>query len=107
MNAAPFAPKSGRAGSARARLLGALGCAWWALMLVWAPIAHAGPFIWDEDDDRIDDRIESVNLLGYRFAFENADSLARERIQVVENEGQVLYSIYVVFDHTPQPADFA
>jgi subtilisin family serine protease len=110
MSAAPFCP--GGVGDLGARLLAGtrrIGTRTLltAILVASATHAYAGPFIWDEDTNRIDDRIESVNLLGYRFAFENADSLQRQRIVVTESSGQVLYSIYVVYDHTPTSADLS
>src|SRR5262245_39416198 len=52
-----------------------------ALSLLLAPAAHSDPFIWDDDNDAIDDRIESVQLLGYRFSFENGDTLLQQRFE--------------------------
>ena len=69
--------------------------------------AFATPFIWDQDKDGIDDRIETVHLLGYSFSFENGDTLARQRIQVLQGTGGLLYGIYVVFDHDPTTSDLS
>src|SRR5262245_31232179 len=76
-----------------------------ALLLLLAPAALAGPYIWDQDDDSIDDRIETVQLLGYRFSFENADTLARQRIAVERIAGGLVYGLYVVYDRDPTAAD--
>jgi len=73
-------------------------------LLAPAP-AWAGSYIWDQDDDRIDDRMESVQVGGYRFAFENADSLMRQRIDVSQSPGGLLYGVYVVFQNAPGTAD--
>ncbi|HEY2955288.1 MAG TPA: S8 family serine peptidase [Candidatus Eisenbacteria bacterium] len=71
-----------------------------------APAAVAVPFIWDQDDDHLDDRMETVQLLGYRFSFENGDSLLRQRIAVARGAlGALYYSVYVRFDHPPGDAD--
>src|SRR5205814_1977878 len=60
-----------------------------AMVMLLAPAAHAGPYIWDDDNDAIDDRIESVQLLGFRFSFENADSLLRQRFEVTRVLGSL------------------
>ena len=75
------------------------------LLSMLAPAALAGPYIWDQDDNAIDDRIESVQLLGYRFSFENGDTLARQRIEVTRVAGGLAYGVYVVYNHDPTAAD--
>lgn len=79
-------------------LLAALAC---------AEVASADPFIWDQDGDRIDDRIESVHLLGFTASFENADSLTRQRFEVTRIGLDLIYGIYVVYDSAPDEADIA
>jgi len=76
-----------------------------ALSALAASAAHAGPYIWDQDDNALDDRIESVQLLGYRFSFENGDSLLRQRFEVTRVLGSLAYGVYVVYDHDPTPQD--
>jgi subtilase family protein len=72
------------------------------------PIAHAGqPFIWDDDGDGLDDRMESVQLLGYRYSFEGADTLARQRFEVERTVGNLVYGVYVVFKSPPSLTDLA
>lgn len=79
-----------------------LGC------VLHAPIpALAAPFIWDQDGDGIDDRIETVNILGYQFSFENGDTLSGQRFEVVRHPGGLEYGIYVVYDHDPTASDLA
>jgi hypothetical protein len=79
----------------------ALGC-----LLLGLPLAaQAAPFLWDEDGDRVDDRIETVHLLGYSFAFENQDTLGRQRIGVTRVAADLAYSLYVVYDHVPTNDD--
>ncbi len=73
----------------------------------WAPPCAAGPYIWDQDEDRIDDRIEQVHLLGYSASFEQADTLARQRFEVVRVGGDLLYGVYVIYDHVPTTTDLA
>ncbi len=74
-------------------------------LLAWAPSVSATPFIWDQDDDKLDDRIEEVHLLGYAFSFEQADTLLRQRIEVALMAGTLVYGLYVDFDHAPTNAD--
>src|SRR5205823_6020395 len=76
-----------------------------AMVMLLAPAAHAGPYIWDDDNDAIDDRIESVQLLGFRFSFENADSLLRQRFEVTRVLGSLVYGVYVLYDHDPTQQD--
>jgi subtilisin family serine protease len=80
---------------------------WLLLALLALPDAsRAGqPYIWDQDDDHIDDRIETVHLLGYAFSFENADTLARQRFQVERAGALLAYGAYVVYDHPVTQAD--
>jgi len=67
--------------------------------------ASAGPYVWDQDEDGLDDRMETVQLLGYRFAFVNADTLAPLRFQVTQTLSGLVYTTYVVYDHQPTDAD--
>jgi len=68
-------------------------------------VVFAAPFIWDQDDNKIDDRIESVQLLGYHLAFEGADSLLRKRFAVDPVAGTLIYGIYVDFVQAPTASD--
>ncbi len=69
--------------------------------------ALAGPYVWDQDEDGLDDRMETVNLLGYRFAFANADSLGRARFEVSNSASGVLFTAYVVYANQPTDTDVA
>ncbi|MBI1797840.1 MAG: S8 family serine peptidase [Candidatus Eisenbacteria bacterium] len=75
-----------------------------AFALLVAPIAVAGPFIWDQDNDHIDDRIETVHLLGYTFAFEGGDTLQQKRIDVTPG---LVFGVYVNYAAPPTAADLA
>src|SRR5258706_11856222 len=70
-------------------------------------LAQAAPFIWDQDTDRLDDRIDSVRVVGYSFAFEESDTLKRQRIDVSRVTGGLVFGVYVVFDHDPTNTDLA
>ena len=77
-----------------------------ALVALLASASHSEPLIWDQDEDAIDDRIETVNLLGFKFSFENADTLLRQRVEVTRGLlGSLDYGVYVVYDRVPTDAD--
>ena len=68
--------------------------------------AHAAqPFIWDQDTNGIDDRIELVDSLGYAASFELGDISLRQRILVLQDVPNLLYSVYVRWDHAPTAGD--
>ncbi len=71
-----------------------------------APGARAAsPYIWDEDTNGLDDRLETVNLLGFQYSFVNADTTGRQRVLVTRVPLGLLYGVYVVYDHTPTNSD--
>ena len=77
-------------------------------LVLWAGLAMpaaAGPYIWDQDEDGIDDRMESVHALGYGASFESADTLSRQRFEVSRVPGDLVYGMYVVYDTPPTSAD--
>lgn len=67
--------------------------------------ATAGPYIWDQDENGLDDRMESVHLLGYTQSFESADSLQRQRFVVVREAGTLVYGMYVRYAAAPTTTD--
>jgi subtilisin family serine protease len=74
-----------------------------ALTLVAAP---AQAWLHDRDANRIDDRIERAQTIGFRAAFLNDDPTQKQRFAV--NDGEVLtYPVYVGYDHIPTAADAA
>src|SRR5262249_22535461 len=70
-----------------------------------APVRAAQPFIWDQDGNGIDDRIELVDSVGYSASFIQGDTTLRQRILVLRAVPALLYSVYVRWDHTPTSAD--
>jgi hypothetical protein len=76
-------------------------------LLLLCARAQAGVYVWDQDEDGLDDRMETVQLLGYRFAFVNADTLEPARFQVTQTVSGILFSTYVVYDHVPSDSDVA
>ncbi len=71
------------------------------ITLTAAPAARA--FV-DANANRLDDRIEAVNTLGWNAAFVDQDPTKRMRIGV-ENPLNVTYAIYVGYDHRPTSLD--
>lgn len=67
----------------------------------------ANPWMWDQDANGIDDRIELVESAGLAAAFEDGDPLlGRLRFALFESSGNLLsYGVYVGFDHHPTAAD--
>ena len=101
---APAGPRGRAAGPRRAT--------WLLLLMLLADFVTAtpvraavGPYIWDQDNNGKDDRIESVNLLGWSASFAYGDTLGRQRIQVDRTPTGFLYGVYVLWDHVPTPAD--
>lgn len=78
-----------------------------ALLLTGAASVFAAsqPFIWDQDDDGKDDRIESVHLLGYAASFEYSDTTSRQRIQVARTPGGLAFGVYVLWEYPPTESD--
>lgn len=76
-------------------------------LLVTAVPATAG-WIWDKDQDRIDDRIEAVRTSGIAAAFEGQDPVnGRMVFAVADDAGLLRYGVYVGYDHQPTEADLA
>ena len=76
-----------------------------ALVLTAASAHAAQPFIWDQDGNGIDDRIELVHLQGFSLSFELGDTTLRQRILVVRALPELLYSVFVRWDHAPTSTD--
>lgn len=75
-----------------------------AALLHAVPVHAAQPFIWDDDNDGLDDRMETVDVLGFRFSFEDADTLKRQRF-VVAQGSELVYGVYVMFDDRVTESD--
>ncbi len=69
--------------------------------------AQATGWLWDQDGDKIDDRIEQVGLQGISAAFETGDSLlARQRIAIRDLSATPLrFGVYVGYEQRPTEAD--
>src|SRR5580765_71253 len=101
----PLPKPATRSARRRGRVFPAFAGVVLALALAARPARATQPFIWDQDTNGIDDRIESVHLLGYSASFELGDTTLRQRILVLRAAPGLLYSVYVRWDHTPTPAD--
>src|SRR5207249_7899485 len=64
--------------------------------------AHA--WVYDQNQNRIDDRIESVNASGITAAYENGD-LTRHQLIGVAAGPPIRYRVYVGYDHHPTAVD--
>lgn len=65
----------------------------------------AAPWMWDQDENGIDDRLTEVFLNGINAAFEEADPDGRLRFEVSLVDDVLTYGGYVFFDHLPTSAD--
>lgn len=81
-----------------------------ALLAILAGLVAPGAWaalVWDEDGDGIDDRIGIVQLLGYRYSFEDADTLGRQRFEVIRQASDLIFGAYVRYSEAPDAADAA
>lgn len=77
----------------------------WMLSLVLViGLASSALAYEDRDGNRVDDRIDDVHTLGWNAAFVNGDVQQRMRIGV-ENPADVVFAIYVSYDHKPTTLD--
>jgi hypothetical protein len=63
--------------------------------------------VWDQDQDRIDDRVETVHLAGYQLSFELSDTTLRQRIAVARGPLELQYGVYVLYFSPPSDSDLA
>src|SRR5437867_2952264 len=95
---------AGRSAPPRRRLLFRLAAL--AACLLLPSISRAAPWVWDDDGDHIDDRVENVSLLGYNYSFVGNDTLLQQRFEVARGPlGNLFFGVYVVFDHEPNSND--
>ncbi len=79
-----------------------------------APVG-AGPYIWDQDEDGLDDRMETVHLFGdslgtdagYGRSFAGNDTLQQQRFVVTRSGANLVYGLYVVYEASPTTTDLA
>ena len=77
------------------------------MWLFGASTALAATWIWDRNQDRIDDRITAVHIDGLAAAHVANDLARPERIFVWTDQPEVTFGVYVGFDHKPTDADVA
>ncbi len=77
-----------------------------ALVLAGAGTAHAG-WIWDVDQDRIDDRMAQVETAGPLAARVGGVATGRLRFALLTDTAPFEYGVYVGYDHHPDDADAA
>lgn len=91
--------------SANRTILGALlGCI--LALAGWTHDSHAA-WIWDQNEDRIDDRIVSVEQGGLEAAHVGGVLSGRLRFAVFNTAAPFEYGIYVAYDRIPTAADEA
>lgn len=67
--------------------------------------AAADPWMWDQDENGIDDRLTAVAIGGLLEAYENGDPNGRLRFEVGWLGELLQYGGCVRFDHAPTPTD--
>ena len=80
----------------------------WALAAVAAlsGAAHAG-WLWDQNNDKIDDRMPAVEASGPVAAHVGNALSGRLRFALLNAEAPFLYGVYIGYDHHPTDADVA
>ncbi|MBW3671438.1 MAG: S8 family serine peptidase, partial [Acidobacteria bacterium] len=74
-----------------------------ALLILALP---AYGWVWDQDQNRIDDRIERTHVEGLSAAYENEDLVNGRQILAVASDGDVLrYGVYVGYLQQPTESD--
>lgn len=75
------------------------------LSILIPQVATATPWVWDQDQDGIDDRLSAVAQHGLDWAFENLDPDGRLRFEVGVVDSVLQYGAYVRYVTLPTPAD--
>ena len=74
------------------------------VLLALASAAPARAWLYDQNQNRIDDRIEAVNSQGVTAAFEDRDPAKHQLIGVTAGT-PIVYRVYVGYDHHPTGAE--
>jgi subtilisin family serine protease len=69
-----------------------------------APRAHAA-WMWDQNQNKLDDRMEQVETLGLTAAHEDGDLGKRLRFALMSTVAPYEYGVYIGYDHHPTDAD--
>ncbi len=76
------------------------------IALTFAATASSAAWIWDRDENRVDDRIQAVATSGISAAFENGDVTNGRMIFAVANDdGALRFGVYVGYLQQPTAAD--
>jgi subtilisin family serine protease len=75
-------------------------------LAAWTSAAEAA-WMWDQNQDGIDDRIVAVEQNGLTTAHVGATLSGRLRFAVFGSGAPFEYGVYVAYDHAPTPADSA
>lgn len=83
-----------------------------ALVFVFLATAFAAParaavWMWDQNQNKIDDRIEAVQTQGVNAAHVGGLVTGRLRFAVFDQVSPVEFGVYIGYDHTPTDADAA
>ena len=78
-----------------------------AALLLCASSAPAAPWMWDQNQNRIDDRIEAVHANGLAAAHVHNDLNARLLIFIRPEDSPLTFGVNVGYDHMPTDADVA
>lgn len=70
-----------------------------------APAVASEPWMWDQDDDGIDDRLTATFQQGISSAYENGDPEGRLRFEVALLDNALQYGGYILYDHPPNTLD--
>src|SRR4029077_16476587 len=70
-----------------------------------AATAADAAWLWDQNQDKIDDRIQSVESQGLAAAHVGNVLSGRLRFAVLNDAAPFVYGVYVGYDHHPTDAD--
>ncbi|MDZ4804701.1 MAG: S8 family serine peptidase [Candidatus Eisenbacteria bacterium] len=70
-----------------------------------APAVASEPWMWDQDEDGIDDRLTATFQQGISAAYENGDPEGRLRFDVSTLNNALQYGGYILYDHPPTTLD--
>lgn len=77
-----------------------------AVLLTASVAESAPPWIWDTDQNGVDDRIVAVETQGIAASYVGGDIGAQQRFDVTDLGGGVFsYGLFVKYDHPPTAAD--
>ncbi|HEX7877822.1 MAG TPA: hypothetical protein VF720_00330, partial [Candidatus Eisenbacteria bacterium] len=72
-----------------------------ACLFLAGPVSASEPWMWDQDENGLDDRLTSAFINGISAVYENGDPDGRLRFEVTFVDTLLQYGGYVRFNHTP------